>query len=191
MLSLRDANRLLAQHDVSSRTSCFVDPNATCPVCGKGVFFYANAAGGRVFFDELGPPWPKHPCTDTGSVSMTSAKNYIRPKTTGLQIELLEAWSISSQKTNGVYSKNNWRLAIALSVNRTGFENAVSFQFIGGRETLASDFLFRSPEPIIQPNDVLVIDNSELSIIHPRTLKSKRYKIEYLPSKPPAITEKS
>ncbi|VVN86227.1 hypothetical protein PS689_01518 [Pseudomonas fluorescens] len=45
----------------------YVDPNASCPVCGGAVFFYQSATGGRVFFDELGPPWPKHPCTDTTS----------------------------------------------------------------------------------------------------------------------------
>lgn len=39
-------------------------PNASCPVCGARVFFYQNDYGSRVFFDELGPPWPKHPCTD-------------------------------------------------------------------------------------------------------------------------------
>lgn len=45
----------------------YVNPNASCPVCGAAVFFYQSARGGRVFFDELGPPWPKHPCTDTSS----------------------------------------------------------------------------------------------------------------------------
>jgi len=44
----------------------FTIPNAACPVCGAAVFFYRSPAGGRVFFDELGPPWPKHPCTDNG-----------------------------------------------------------------------------------------------------------------------------
>lgn len=39
-------------------------PNAHCPVCGATVFFYQSPYGGRTFFDELGPPWPKHPCTD-------------------------------------------------------------------------------------------------------------------------------
>lgn len=43
----------------------FVNPNARCPVCGANVFYYQSPYGGRVFFDELGPPWPKHPCTDT------------------------------------------------------------------------------------------------------------------------------
>jgi hypothetical protein len=42
----------------------YVNPHAKCPVCGAEVFFYASENGGRVFFDELGPPWPKHPCTD-------------------------------------------------------------------------------------------------------------------------------
>lgn len=42
----------------------FTVPNARCPVCGDDVFFYQSPTGGRVFFDELGPPWPKHPCTD-------------------------------------------------------------------------------------------------------------------------------
>lgn len=43
-------------------------PNARCPVCSKLVFYYQSPYGGRVFFDEPGPPWPKHPCTDSKSV---------------------------------------------------------------------------------------------------------------------------
>lgn len=43
----------------------YTNPNASCPVCGAAVFFYRSPHGGRVFFDELGVPWPKHPCTDT------------------------------------------------------------------------------------------------------------------------------
>lgn len=40
----------------------FINPNAHCPECGKQVFFYRSPEGGRVFFESLGPPWPKHPC---------------------------------------------------------------------------------------------------------------------------------
>jgi len=49
----------------------FTTPNASCPVCGASVFFYQSPTGGRVFFDELGPPWPKHPCTDNRSLSVS------------------------------------------------------------------------------------------------------------------------
>ena len=45
----------------------YVNPNAACPVCRKPVFFYQSPNGGRVFFDALGPPWPKHPCTSKDS----------------------------------------------------------------------------------------------------------------------------
>lgn len=33
-----------------------------CPVCSRPVFFVRPYAGGAVWFDELGPPWPKHGC---------------------------------------------------------------------------------------------------------------------------------
>lgn len=48
-----------------SAVDSWLDPNATCPVCGASVFFYSNGYGSRVYFDALGPPWPKHWCTDT------------------------------------------------------------------------------------------------------------------------------
>lgn len=63
-LHRRDALNLLQRNLARSISGCFVNPNARCPVCGDAVYFYANQHGSRVFFDELGPPWPKHPCTD-------------------------------------------------------------------------------------------------------------------------------
>src|SRR5215510_2979745 len=61
------AMRILREHGVDrSWTACFVNPNASCPVCFAKVYFYQNQYGSRVFFDDLGWPWPKHPCTDNG-----------------------------------------------------------------------------------------------------------------------------
>ena len=45
----------------------YLNPNAKCPVCGQSVFFYQSECGGRVFFDDVGWPWPKHPCTDSAA----------------------------------------------------------------------------------------------------------------------------
>lgn len=52
------------RQDPFYRYESFVNPHATCPVCGAEVFYYEAPNGGRVYFDALGPPWPKHPCTD-------------------------------------------------------------------------------------------------------------------------------
>jgi hypothetical protein len=58
----------------------YTNPNASCPVCGVRVFFYQAPDGGRVFFDELGPPWPKHPCTDNSESVI--GKRHISSKAT-------------------------------------------------------------------------------------------------------------
>jgi hypothetical protein len=41
-------------------------------VCGEKVFYYQSRYGGRVFFDDLGWPWPKHPCTVNSNRSLKS-----------------------------------------------------------------------------------------------------------------------
>lgn len=44
----------------------FVNPNAVCGQCGASVYYYEHPNGARVLFDQLGPPWPKHPCYEAG-----------------------------------------------------------------------------------------------------------------------------
>lgn len=36
--------------------------STACWWCGAAVYFYRDENGGCVLFDELGPPWPVHPC---------------------------------------------------------------------------------------------------------------------------------
>lgn len=43
----------------------WINPNAHCPVCNASVFFYKSPTGGKVYFDALGAPWPKHPCVSS------------------------------------------------------------------------------------------------------------------------------
>lgn len=58
-----ETTRFLTQADWTQAKS-HTNPNAKCPVCSQPVFFYRSSDGGAVFFDQLGPPWSKHPCTD-------------------------------------------------------------------------------------------------------------------------------
>lgn len=59
-------------------TESSIDANARCPVCAARVYFYISPNGGRVYFDALGPPWPKHPCTATAPER--SIERSVRPQ---------------------------------------------------------------------------------------------------------------
>lgn len=97
-LRLREAENFLRDNRARSISSCYANPNARCPVCKEPVFFYANAAGSRVYFDELGPPWQKHPCTDNPRQRINEHPSFSGPPTRrarGITQEIIEAARIA------------------------------------------------------------------------------------------------
>ena len=75
-----DAGRIWSRHGRLENKS-FTTPNANCPICGARVFFHQAINGGRVYFDSLGPPWPKHPCMDRSLANRNDAfQSGNRPK---------------------------------------------------------------------------------------------------------------
>lgn len=66
--------------DSGGTVESYVNPNAHCPVCGRSVFFYRSPYNGRVFFDDLGWPWPKHGCTDNRGEPRRATRSSIVPK---------------------------------------------------------------------------------------------------------------
>jgi hypothetical protein len=97
-----------------SVASTFVTPNAECPVCGASVFFYQNVKGSRLYFDELGPPWPKHPCTlpaapdDENALPMTAIEPNVREDS---DIRDIQHWLASSPLTPEVQFNSKYQLA--------------------------------------------------------------------------------
>ena len=57
------------------------------------VYYYENEHGSRVFFDDIGIPWPKHPCTDTG-LQVFHQGAYPTARTVSATFELLPWWEI-------------------------------------------------------------------------------------------------
>ena len=121
----RDAESFLRRNGASQLGSaCFVSPNATCPVCKASVFFYSNANGSRVFFDQLGPPWPKHPCTDRPTVSLRVAVAGTRPsrrnigtiKDILIQSRVLDPRPVPTIGENENPKLNSWRLIVVNSL---------------------------------------------------------------------------
>jgi hypothetical protein len=81
-------------------------PNSKCPVCGASVFYYQNDAGSSVFFDELGPPWPKHPCTDSAGENRMRSST---PSTSSTAISGSRAHVDSGVPTH-VWRREGWFL---------------------------------------------------------------------------------
>jgi hypothetical protein len=100
----RDAVSLLKRNLARSISGCYVNPNAKCPVCDAAVYFYANEHGSRVFFDDLGPPWPKHPCTDNPREPVPRRGAPTR-RTRGMMQELITAANTAGLFKNKVFGR--------------------------------------------------------------------------------------
>ena len=70
---------LAFQRSYWQRNESYTNPNAKCPRCSASVYFYQSPYGGKVFFDGMGPPWPKHPCTDSLYSSIASDEHKATP----------------------------------------------------------------------------------------------------------------
>ena len=110
-------SRLRELRAARGATARYINPNANCPVCDAPVFYYQNEFGSRVFFDELGPPWPKHPCTDQGTTpSSTGSGPTLRDSTERALISELLTMSNLDQSNldprsnfKRRYGTNPWR----------------------------------------------------------------------------------
>ncbi|MBL7766836.1 MAG: hypothetical protein JNJ58_12120 [Chitinophagaceae bacterium] len=81
-------------------------PNAKCPNCKRPVFYYQNELGSKVYFENLGKPWPIHYCHKKYISSPISRNKeiVIAHHMPGDRVEL-----ISQEKINSEYIQINLR----------------------------------------------------------------------------------
>ena len=168
----RDALTLLKGNAARSISGCYVNPNAKCPVCGDAVYFYANEYGSRVFFDDLGPPWPKHPCTDNPREPVTPRVSPTR-RARGKMQELITAANTAGLFKNKVFGRRireEWPLLLVVSVERDGDENTVAAEFLDSLTGEIAQFKCRSAEPVLDPGDFVNMKGKEISFVDKATL---------------------
>lgn len=126
-------------------------PNAICPVCGEKVFFYQNNYGSRVFFDVLGKPWTKHPCTDNAMYSTVGEERR--------DVHLESNFFIPEVSK---ISKDSKLLQIRNSVLHKKFSFYDIFTNEYGRSMLIfSDVKYLLNEELLNRPDILIISESE------------------------------
>ena len=164
--------------------ACFVNPNARCPECDAPVFYYANEYGSRVFFDDLGPPWPKHPCTDRSPPprGRTNTKPPLTTRPRGLMQELTAAASAvglyrGQRIRDGV--SQEWTLLEIEFFFRQGFNNRVIARFIKAIDEIRAYFTFNSANEMISVGDIVSIRQSELSLWDGTKQRPRSYQVEF------------
>lgn len=173
----RDARLLLKQSGANSVSGCYVNSNARCPVCSAAVFFYANAAGSRVYFDDLGPPWPKHPCTDGPRGSRTFSKESYPPPTRrsrGQVKELLAAANMagfSRSKVFGQRRTDEWSLVVIHTVDRQGENNRVEGEYLDSETGEPFQFNCRSKVPLFEVGEFISVNGTQISFVDKETLR--------------------
>jgi hypothetical protein len=140
-------------------------PNAQCPVCGAAVYFWSNADGARVYFDEMGPPWPKHPCTDARLNA--GARGDGSPSAYKMQ-------SVPGLKANAFDFRNRFAAAPAQAyeiedVFWDGYASWLHVRRVGWWRRRAV-FVVPCPVPRV-PGDLVFVSAGRLSFLHPETLQ--------------------
>lgn len=160
-------------------TSHIVVPNAECPVCGAPVFFYRNEYGSKVFFDELGPPWPKHPCTisqtpeSAGSREVALNAEDLRSQD---EFEFIKNWSSqdSENEFERRYGTSRWDIAVLEKTHRIeGLTILAISTSKGYRYFLADD----TSEVAMLPGQLIAFFRNWISYIEPKELKIVEFKL--------------
>jgi len=81
-----------------------------CPYCGAEVYFYTNEYGSKVFFDELGPPWPVHSCPEY-EAHVASAQTVTGPVGRFVPVgdELLHESEYTARMLAGASKRQHWK----------------------------------------------------------------------------------
>lgn len=171
-----NAKQTLNSYGASSYSRCFVSPNAVCPVCGQSVFYYSNSFGSRVFFDELGKPWSKHPCTDSDRTKSSTAKErpVIRSR---LEIEkILKAEEKIDQRilpASKKAKKNSWNLALVVEVEFSNFEMSVLIEDLLAKKH-QHRFLIYCDQQLLYTGDFVSWRKNVFSFLNPVTLEDMK-----------------
>ena len=180
--------QLLEARISNSETSRFVNPNANCPVCNAPVFYYQNEFGSRVFFDELGPPWPKHPCTDNVQFRTyadgTKEFTFVEPQArTDDDVSKIQQWLNSGsfnfdQMFAFARERKGWTIVKIVRCFRSSGKHYLILKSLDSGASKEFFIICSSLPKKIKWGSVIAIKNDKISVLNPKTLEPKEIVIE-------------
>jgi hypothetical protein len=195
-IDYRAAERTVAQSGANrSYAACFVIPNAKCRCCGASVFYYENEHGSKVFFDELGWPWPKHSCPGNPYTSGFDASSKV-PRTRTLESVLQIAKAARqidfdpASKFRFAFGDSPWDLLSVIEVIRCGFENFIKARSISPYLDEAVFVAFVSAKLLPAIGDYFGFNGHEISPLDTVSLEPKRLKARLLTAAEFPISER-
>jgi len=157
----------------------FLKPNALCPVCGEQVFYYQNEHGSRVFFDDLWPDWPKHPCTDSSARGGADHKPRVAFSTRPLmrerkeQLAILEAARSLGDATELPHGWGVYSIRKRIRIGR--FDLVIADDMSGARTVF---FRAKAPRHLLAANRVIGIRRSRLSVFDDQAMAAAEIAIQ-------------
>jgi len=147
------------------RSASFMRPNTACPVCGALVYFYANEFGSRVYFDEVGPPWPKHPCTIAPPSQTKERASRLRVAPT------LYAGFVWSKPRTGTTSPAGTP-HVMYFVERYESESPGTVMYLRRQHPQGPIEVWQTRDLIrLLPSQIVFIVGNQLSYLHPQSLE--------------------
>lgn len=128
-----------------------------------------------MFFDELGKPWTKHPCTDNGRSTSTAVK--VRPVSRPLvEInEILDAERKIDQRILPVgrkERKKSWKLAVVAEVEFSDLAMSVLIEDLSATNHQKYRFQVYCDQQLLNPGDFVSWRGKVFSFLNPITLES-------------------
>jgi len=179
------AKRTLSEHYVTPRrqAACFVQPNAHCPVCGARVYYYQNAYGSRVFFDDLGGDWPKHPCTDRRTpapgATNTAPSDFVSVRArTDIVMAALQAGTPLRGTVPPVNRQEGWVLAHIVEVWVFANRKIVLANRLHLEGQKFTAFGCQDPNDLIEADQIISLHDSDISILDPVNFTKVSFPVE-------------
>jgi hypothetical protein len=139
-----------------------------------------NRFGSRVYFDDLGPPWPKHPCTDKPSSQRNTIEvpKPIVKRARGLATELVDAARIIGRHPE----ESSWCLMQVEDVAAEKDGKRVKLKGLELETDLLVIFIV-SPDCNLEKDDIVSVADGQISyfdmtVFKPRTVAARQTSIE-------------